>query len=210
MATPERPDISASDLVSVGRIRGPQGRRGEVAVEIKTDFPERFAAGANFLLTCDATGKGNTRDYRVEQAWFHKGNVILKFAGVESISDAEALQGLEVMIPRAQRKEVPAGMYYLADLIGCRVLEADSEIGVVGDWEETPAGVVLHVQPAGEQSKPDDEILIPFAREICFEIDVEQRVIRVALPEGLLEMNLGEPLARRTRRRFGRSGKNDD
>src|SRR5690349_14796752 len=127
-------------MISLGKIRGFQGRRGEVAAEIKTDFPERFAAGAEFVLTRDGA---EPRGYLLENAWFHKGKVILKFAGVDSISEAEALAGFEVMISRSQRKELPAGSFYLDDLIGCNVLEDGRLIGMVSDWEDTGGGILL-------------------------------------------------------------------
>lgn len=190
---PELREIPGRELILVGRVRHTQGRRGEVAAEILTDFPERFAAGAKFLLV-----KGTTapREYVVEEAWFHKGQVILKFAGVGSISEAELLRGYDVLIPSAERKELPAGTFYLGDLIDCRVMEGEREIGRVVDWEDTGGGILLHVGPGDKPTvgptvgpAAGNEILIPFAMEICREIDVAGRVIQVRLPDGLLDLN---------------------
>jgi len=184
-------------MISLARVRGFQGRRGEVAAEIKTDFPERFAAGAKFFLT--RQGATESREYLLENAWFHKGNLILKFAGVNSISDAEGLRDCEVMVTRSERKQLPPGNFYLDDLIGCKVLEGDRLRGSVRDWEDTGGGILLHVTPPTEAAI-GDEILIPFAQEICTEIDVQNRVIQVRLPEGLLELNssgaMRRPLSR--------------
>ena len=164
MAVPERQDNPGRELTLVARVRHTQGRRGEVAAEILTDFPDRFTAGARFLL---GGGTGfETRELIVENAWFHKGQVILKFAGVGTISEAEQLVGQQVMIPTSERHELPEGAYYLGDLIGCRVVEAGREIGRVADWEDTGGGVLLHVEPA-DQATGDAEVLIPFAQEIC-------------------------------------------
>ena len=180
-------EAGGNPLVSVGRVRGSQGRRGEVAVELKTDFPERFAAGAKFLLAKDESA-GDGREYTLKDAWPHKGKVILKFAGVDTISDAEALTGLEVMIPSSQRKQLPAGSYYLGDLIGCRVIEGELEVGQITDWEDTGGGILLHVERKSSVGAAE-EVLIPFAQEICTEIDIAKRAVRVSLPEGLLELN---------------------
>ena len=132
--------------------------------------------------------------------------VILKFAGVGSISEAEQLVGDDVMIPSAERQQLPGGMYYLGDLLGCRVINYEQEIGHVADWEDTGGGLLLHVEPI-DKAAAGDEILIPFAEEICSKIDVAARVIEVRLPEGLLGLNAKEPPARRSRERNPGSGK---
>ena len=187
-----RDQVSDDGFISVARICGSQGRRGEVAAEIKTDFPERFTPGARFLLAKNPAA-GERREYVVEKAWPHKGKMILKFAGVDSISSAEALTGLELMVAKSQRKELPAGSFFLDDLIGCRVMEHQREIGTIADWEDTGGAVLLHVTPVVNQTA-GNEILIPFAQEICTEIDIAERVIKVRLPEGLLDLNSAKPV----------------
>lgn len=204
-------------MILVARVRHTQGRRGEVAAEILTDFPERFAAGAKFLLVKGTGPASAAREYLVEEAWFHKGQVILKFAGVGSISEAELLRGYDVVIPSSERKELPSGTFYLGDLIGCRVMEGEREIGRVVDWEDTGGGILLHVEPRDKQAA-GNEILIPFAGEICREVDVAGRVIHVRLPEGLLDLNSAQGKAQgkaqdkgqQPRRSSSRSGTNDD
>jgi len=182
-----------NEMISVARVCGSQGRRGEVAVEIKTDFPERFAPGVRFLLAKSNSASIEPREYVVENAWPHKGKMILKFAGVDSISDAEALSGLEVLIAHGERKRLPEGNYYLDDLIGCRVIEGERDLGQVADWEDTGGGILLHVVRVhvdrAERRSGDDEILIPFAEDICTDIDTARRAIQVRLPEGLLDLN---------------------
>jgi 16S rRNA processing protein RimM len=196
-----RDQVGEDGFISVARICGSQGRRGEVAAEIKTDFPERFTPGARFLLAKDPAA-GEPREYVVENAWAHKGKIILKFAGVDSISSAEALTGFELLVAKSQRKELPAGNFFLDDLIGCRVMEDQREIGVVADWEDTGGAVLLHVRPAVKRAS-EIEILIPFAQEICTEIGIAERVIQVRLPEGLLDLNSAEA-ARKPARRVNR------
>lgn len=196
MAVPERHADPGRELISVARVRHTQGRRGEVAAEILTDFPERFAAGASFLLRKKDAPDGAAREYAVEDAWFHKGQVILKFVGVNGISDAELLVGDEVMIPATERSPLPDGTYYLDDLVGCRLVETGRQIGRVADWEDTGGGILLHVEPL-ERDAAGDELLVPFAAEICRSIDVNARIIEVRLPAGLIELNATKPARRR-------------
>ena len=117
----------------------------------------------------------------VERVWFHGDRVVFKFKGVDSISDAERLEGAEVCIPKEQRLALPEGEYFESDLIGCEVVDPAGRIlGAVEDLQECGGPPLLAVRtPEGR------ELLIPFAKSICVEIDVAAKRIRVELPEGL-------------------------
>ena len=161
---------------------GPQGRRGEVAAELHTSFPERFAERHELSgLAKD----GSRRELQLEEHWFHKGHVVLKFAGVESISDAERLAGIELQIPAEQRAELEAGEAYVSDLVGCEVVNRGSVVGVVADVQfgagEAPLLVVR--TKTGEQ-----EFLVPYAEAFLKNVDLPARRIEFELPEGLLEV----------------------
>ena len=173
--------------LTVARIVRPQGRRGEVAAEILTDFPQRFARLRRVYLENPA-GPPEARE--LEKAWPHKGRVILKFPGVNTISAAERLRGKLVLIPASQKVALPAGSYYVWELAGCRVLcEAggqEREIGTVTDVERTGGVDLLHVAPA-EAGR--EELLIPLAETICTGIDVRAKSIRILPPDDLLDLN---------------------
>jgi 16S rRNA processing protein RimM len=125
----------------------------------------------------------NSVEYEVENVWRHGPYVIFKFHGIDSRSDAEKLTGLDVTIPFEERTALPEGEYFQTDLLGCSVLTREGkEVGVVKGWQEYGGPQLLEVQ-AGEK-----EILIPFAKSICVEIDVPGRKIVVDLPEGLAEL----------------------
>ena len=161
---------------------GPQGRRGEVAAELHTSFPERFAERHELSgLAKD----GSRCELQLEEHWFHKGHVVLKFAGVESISDAERLAGIELQIPAEQRAELEAGEAYVSDLVGCEVVNRGSVVGVVADVQfgagEAPLLVVR--TKTGEQ-----EFLVPYAEAFLKNVDLPARRIEFELPEGLLEV----------------------
>src|SRR5450755_2580340 len=96
--------VSDSPLVLLARLIRPQGRHGEILADILTDFPERFADRKRLCLT-KSLGKsaGPPREVALERHWLHKGRVVLKFAGIDSINDAELLRGMDVSIPREER-----------------------------------------------------------------------------------------------------------
>src|ERR1700704_3028791 len=107
-----------TEFVTIARVAKTQGRRGEVAATLLTDFPELFETRRKlFALGGTAGGKakrGNSadvsrRELELEEHWFHKGMVVLKFAGVDSISDAEALVGSEIQVPQSERATLGNG-----------------------------------------------------------------------------------------------------
>jgi 16S rRNA processing protein RimM len=123
------------------------------------------------------------RELQIDDAWPHKSYVVLKFAGVDSISDAEPLVGCELQVPHSERAELEAGAAYVSDLIGCAVFDGRSEIGTIKDVRfgagEAPLLVV-----AGKT-----EYEIPYAHEFLVRVDLARKRIEMALPEGLLEVN---------------------
>ena len=126
----------------------------------------------------------NGTPLEIERIWRHKDALIFKFAAVDSISAAEAFEGAEVCIPKEERAPLAEGEYYQSDLVGCQVLEAKTGrlIGVVTDWQEYGGPPLLEVR-----GKSGKEVLIPFVKAICTEIDPTGRRILVDLPEGLEE-----------------------
>ena len=186
-----RPESSAP--LTLARVLRPWGRRGEVAAEILTDFPERLAEVREVWLVREGATPWRTK---IISCRIHLGQAILHFAGVQTISEAEGLRGLEVQVPFEERAPARLGRYYITDLIGCQV------------WEEGAAaalGAVQDVQRAGEETRstlpeswvlvvlaPTGEVLIPLAAEICIRIDTAARRIEVRLPEGLRELNAGK------------------
>jgi 16S rRNA processing protein RimM len=161
-------------------VLGPQGRRGEVAAELHTSFPERFAERTE--LSGLATD-GRRRELQLEEHWFHKGYVVLKFAGVESISDAERLAGMELQIPAEQRAELKEGAAYVSDLVGCEVENRGTVVGTVADVQFGAGEAPLLVVKRGEQ-----EFLVPYAEAFLRHVNLPARRIEFELPEGLLEV----------------------
>ena len=178
------PEPDPATWLAVARVLRPQGRRGEVAAEILTDFPARFEKLRRAFLE-SPTGAPEPVD--VENVWPHKGRIVIKFSGVDSIDQASRLRGRLVLIPREERAALPPHHYYHSELLGCRVLVeragTATEIGSVTEVEPAGGAPLLHV------ATKHGEVLIPLAQEICTRIDTEARTILIDPPENLLELN---------------------
>lgn len=178
----------------------PQGRKGELLAELFTDFPERFEEQRRVFLAAPGFDGDQAEARAVEVAAFwlpvgkNDGRVVLKFAGIDTISDAETVAGLDAVIPREERLALEDESVYISELIGCTVYDGAQEIGVVGDVQfamtadggrrlddAAPLLAVTSVQ--------GDEILIPFAKAFLVNVDTEAKRIEMTLPEGLVEVN---------------------
>jgi 16S rRNA processing protein RimM len=163
--------------------------RGEVAAEILTDFPERLTRLSSVELW---DGSGVPRRAAVRKCWLSHsrgGQAIFHFAASDSVDDARKLVGLEVQVPLADRVKLPAGSYYISDLVGCAVREKHGgDVGLVRDVEIH--GDVISGTPNLVVDTARGELLIPLAQEICVNVDLAARQIEVVLPEGLRELNL--------------------
>jgi 16S rRNA processing protein RimM len=162
-------------------VRKTQGRHGEVAVELHSDVPDRLRVGLRlFALAQDNT----RRELQVEELWPHKGQLVLKFAGVDSISDAELLVGSELQVPRAERAPLDPGWNYVSDLLGCVVFDGDSAIGKIEDVQFGTGEAPLLIVGTGSKRYE-----IPYAEAYLKSVDLEHRQIHMQLPEGMLELN---------------------
>jgi 16S rRNA processing protein RimM len=160
-----------------------QGRRGEVGVETYGSVPDRFREGMRLFAVMNA----NRRELKIEEIWPQKGHLVFKFAGVDSISDAESLIGYELQVPRSERAQLQEGWTYVSDLIGCTVFDGDKEIGTIDDVQSGTGEAPLLIVKAGEK-----EYEIPFAEAYLKRVDIERKRIEMSLPEGMLDVN--EPL----------------
>jgi 16S rRNA processing protein RimM len=161
-----------------------QGRRGEVACETLSDVPDRFAVGMKLLALPREPNVGR-RELEVDELWPHKGLLVLKFTGVDSISEAETLVGCELQVPRSQRSKLQSGWNYVSDLVGCAVLDHGREIGRIEDVQ-FGAGEAPLLMVRDGTAKP---VEIPFAEAYLDGVDVDRKQVRMKLPEGLLEVN---------------------
>jgi 16S rRNA processing protein RimM len=184
---------TSGEFITLARVVKTQGRRGEVAAETHSDIPERFHAGMKLFALNKQDAR---RELEIEDLWPHKGRIVLKFAGVDSISDAELLIGSELQVPLTERAKLEQGWNYVSDLIGCTVFDRDREIGRVADVEfgagEAPLLIVARADPAGKKFD------VPFAEAYLEGVDLAQHQVRMNLPEGMLEVNA--PVTREEKR----------
>ena len=162
--------------VAVAVLGKTRGNRGEITALALSGKPERYEALREVCLF----GAGDR--FEVESTWFHGGALIFKFRGVDTISDAESLVGAEVCVPVSQRVPLDPGEFFQSDLVGCEVVDrrSDESLGRVSGWEDSGGQGLLIV---------NGELMIPFARSICVEIDPVRKRIAVELPEGLKDLN---------------------
>jgi 16S rRNA processing protein RimM len=169
------------DLLLVGRVARAHGNRGQVIVNLETDFPEeRFRVGRVLVVGDDAARTPR----RIESVRFHQGRPIVALEGIGTMDEAEALAGAGLWIPSSAAAPLPDGMFYRHDLVGCEVRDASE--GIIGlvtavDGPLERSHLIVH----GSRG----EVLIPLVAEICVRVDPVARVIVVRPPEGLLEAN---------------------
>lgn len=182
--------MEAQEWVTIAMLGKPRGNKGELRAVPLSDVPGRFEALKRVFLfrplQSGAThAEESVGERHIENAWWH-GNgadrqLILRFAGVDSIAAAEALQGCEVRVPFAERAPLPAGEFYQSDLIGCELIDrAGQPLGRVTGWEEYGGPGLMEIE---------SRWLVPYTPAICREVDVARRQILVDLPEGLRELN---------------------
>ena len=170
------------DMAVVGRIARPHGIRGQVIVNPETDFPDqRFRAGASFSIRSSSGDEQLT----IDSVRFQGGRPVIGFEGFARIEDVERLVGLELRVPEEELQALEPGLFYHHQLVGCRVETPDG--AVVGEVSRIEGGIGgSRLVVDGERG----EILVPLASEICVDIDVAAKRIRIEPPEGLLDLNV--------------------
>ncbi len=169
------------EMAIVGHVARTHGLRGQVVLNVETDFPEeRFRSGAELFVNRD----GHVERLVLDTVRFHQGRPIVGVSGVATIEAAQALAGLEVRVPLAWLVRLPAGTFYHHDLVGCRVETTSGQA----------VGIVKGVEGPQEASRlivgsGDDEILIPLASAICTAIDADAKRIVIEPLSGLLDLN---------------------
>ena len=167
------------DFVAIAKIVKARGLRGELVADVLTDFPERFD---DLEKVHAISGDGATSELVIEKFWFQKGRIIFKFAGFDSIETAETLRNYEICVPESEAIALEDDEFFDWELEDCAVETVEGEkLGFVKEVMRTGGTEILVVQSA------EKELLIPFAETICTEVDIENKLIRVDAPEGLLE-----------------------
>ena len=165
----------------VGVIIKAHGIKGEVKVYPTTDSPFRFDEITHVKLKMNDRMVG---DFRIDGVKYFKNIVILKFKGIDDISEVEKWKGAELYIPREEGAALEEGEYYIADIIGMTVITDTGEtLGTVSDVLETGANDVYVVKRPGGK-----DLLIPAIRQCILDTDIEHDVLTVHLLDGLLDL----------------------
>ena len=164
----------------IGQVLRPYGVRGELRVEIVTDYPERLSQHAHFYLA-HPSSPASVRRYLVERARIHRDVLLLKLGGCDDRNSADELRGMLVQIPIEEAVPLEEGEYYLFQLIGVQVeTESGEWLGRVVEVIETGANDVYVVRG------PRREILLPAVDEVVLALDLESRRMVVSMLPGLL------------------------
>ena len=189
-----------SHWIVLAQLLRPQGRKGELLAELLTDFPARFEGGCRVFLAAEnfRGASSEAREAEVTSYWLpvgkNQGRVVLKIAGIDTISDAQAIAGLELIVPREERLPLDEEASYISDLIGCTVYDAANPVGVIEDvqFATTPDGLRRLEETAPMlvlRSPEGDELLVPFAKDFLVKVDAAARRVEMVLPAGLLDVN---------------------
>jgi 16S rRNA processing protein RimM len=167
-------------LITVARILRSQGQKGELRLRFFYITPTDCSG----LRSVFIGREGDLREYIVESLVPRGKDFDLKLEGVDSLSQADRLAGLDVLVPEEALKERAKDEFFLFQLIGCSVIDGHGKIaGRVKDVLSAGWGELLVVEREGR------EILIPFHESICTEVDVPGKRIRIDPPDGLLDLN---------------------
>ena len=167
--------------LAVGRVIGVHGLRGEVKVELHTDFPERFQPGLQLFLGEDL------QPISVRQARPHKGHMLILFSDYHNRDAAEGIRNLWLFVGQENAIELDKDQYWVHDIVGLAVYtEEERHLGKVSDILFTGANDVYIIEPA-ELLNQGREILLPAIAEVIQQVDLAAGRLVVKLPTGILD-----------------------
>jgi len=170
--------IDSEDLVAVAKVVRPRGLKGELFASVLTDFPDRFEGLREIIVV---PRSGTPEHVRIEDFRFQNDRLLLKIEGIDSVDSAERLRDAEICVLESDAVALEEDEFFDWQLTGCRVETLEgAPLGSVREIMRTGGTELLVVD--GER-----ELLIPFVDSICPVVDVQNRIIRVDPPEGLLE-----------------------
>jgi 16S rRNA processing protein RimM len=177
-------DQSPGHLI-VGTIQKPHGIKGELFVRLETDRPDAVFAAGRALVLGDGQGRPSDAVLTVERARAFKGGMLVKVEGQTGrTAELEELRGRTLLIPRDQAAPPEEDEVFYHDLLGMKVVTAaEGEVGTIDEVYDAPAGPMLSVRREGAK-----ELLIPFARAMVRRVGVEEKVLELDLPAGLLDL----------------------
>ncbi len=190
--------MPTEDLIAIAHILRPQGRKGEVLADLLTDRMDEFRPGRSLALATSPSAPA--KEHTLEDHWLpvgkNAGRIVLKLAGSNSISEAETLAGLDVLIPVSNLPKLEEDTFYIRDLVGCTLWNGSDPVGTIIDVQfATSADGRVRLEDAApllevETSAIEDPTLIPFVKIYLDNVDIANRRVVMHLPEGLFEASV--------------------
>ena len=159
-------------MLAVGKICNTHGVRGNIKLIPWTDFPEVFEELGYITVE-------NIR-YDIKDVKYQKSNIILKLQGIDTVEDADKMRDLIAYCDESQLGELPDDTYYIADLIGCEVFEGETFLGKVVDVFSSGGADLYEIKGKGAP------VYLPAIKENILSVDIQNKIIKVKLPEGLI------------------------
>ena len=167
------------DLLQVGAITSTHGVRGEVKVFPTTDDAKRFSK----LKEVELETKEGTTTLHIKGVKYFKQFVILKFAEYDSLNEVESIKGRKIFVTRKNAVKLQKDEYFIADLIGVKVIDEEKQLeGTLTDVLQTGANDVYDITLADGRN-----LLLPAIAECVLSVDLENKVIKIHILEGLLD-----------------------
>jgi 16S rRNA processing protein RimM len=168
----------AESLLEIGTIVGTHGLRGDLKIRLKSGDPDLLMTMKRVYLHLPT---GETLDVDISRQVLHKGQVLLRLHGYDSINQVESMVGGHILIEEDRLPELGDDQYYWGDLKGLEVV--DQQHGSIGQLQDlfTSAAHDTYVVKG-----LFGEVLIPAVRQFILDVDLEGRVMQVTLPEGLI------------------------
>ncbi|WP_432665128.1 ribosome maturation factor RimM [Wukongibacter baidiensis] len=168
------------EQIRIGQIVSTQGLKGDVRVYPLTDYKERFEELQYITLEDD---RSNLK-LEIEKVRYKGKLIILKFKGLNNINDVEKLKDKYIVIDKDEARDLPEDTYYIFDLIGSKVVdEEDSHIGKLVDVMQNTAQDLYVIEYKSTKKK----IFVPAVKEFIKEVNIEDKIIKVKLIEGMIE-----------------------
>ena len=164
------------DYFEIGLINNTHGLRGEIKVRNYSSSQKRFEELSSILVLQN----NEYVSYNIEKVRYQNDVVLLKLKNVDTIEDAEKLKGKSIYIERKDAPKLEDDTYYIADILGSEVYEGDNLIGTLKDVFTAGAADVYVVKRNGK-----DDLLLPGLKSVILETDINNKKIKVAIPEGL-------------------------
>lgn len=193
MVPPTSSAMTPEDWVEIGRIVAPQGVKGEVRVYPSSDFPERFLEPGERWLKRPRSLTPETVELVRGRHIDGKGLYVVQIAGINSREDAEALRDAVLLVPAGDRPQLDDDEFYVADLVGLRVIvqATGEEIGTVTDIFAAGNDLleVTYYPAADKNSQPTKprKVLVPFVAAIVPVVSLGEKYLEISPPAGLLD-----------------------